>query len=136
MEKTVKADENPFAVEESHFADAKYYKKKGKSQHEERPKAPQVLLVPQETTLDLQEGEEDLVQAFKGLTLPLTQPEKVVTTPLKGFMTPKEGPEIEHGTIGPKAYDLLLKAGYDPAKDKAIGQLPPEVINNKHTWVK
>ncbi|GAA0138456.1 hypothetical protein LIER_00203 [Lithospermum erythrorhizon] len=74
----------------------------------------------------LQEAEEDLVQAFKGLTLLLTQHEKVVTSPLKGFVTPRKGPKIEHGTMGPKAYDLLLKAGYDPAKDKVMGQLPPE----------
>ncbi|GAA0184547.1 hypothetical protein LIER_31835 [Lithospermum erythrorhizon] len=84
MEKIVKAHENPFAVEEFHFADAKYYKKKGKSQHEEGLKAPQVLPVPQETISTLREAEEDLVQAFKGLTLPFTQPKKVVTTPLKG----------------------------------------------------
>ncbi|GAA0171787.1 hypothetical protein LIER_25742 [Lithospermum erythrorhizon] len=82
-------------------------------------------------TSALQEVEEDLVQAFKYLTLPFTQPEKVVTSPLKGFVTPKEGPKIEHGTMGPKAYDLLLKAEYDPIKDKIIGQLPPEVISNK-----
>ncbi|GAA0162580.1 hypothetical protein LIER_18642 [Lithospermum erythrorhizon] len=33
--------------------------------------------------------------------------------------------------MSPKAYDLLLKAGYDPIKDKVIGQLPPEVTGDK-----
>ncbi|GAA0170942.1 hypothetical protein LIER_25093 [Lithospermum erythrorhizon] len=86
MEKTVQADENPFAVEEFHFADAKYYKKNDKSQHEERAKAPQV-----------------------------------VTLPLKGFVTPKEGPKVEHETMDPKAYDLFLEDDYDPIKDQAMG---------------
>ncbi|GAA0159145.1 hypothetical protein LIER_15994 [Lithospermum erythrorhizon] len=85
----------------------------------------------QPSTSALQEAEEDLIQAFKGFTLPLTQPEKVVKTPLNGFVTPKKGPKIEDEIMGPKAYDLLLKAGYDPAKDKAMGQLPLEVTNNK-----
>ncbi|GAA0153191.1 hypothetical protein LIER_11493 [Lithospermum erythrorhizon] len=131
MKRIVKADKNSFVIEESHFADAKYYKKKDKSHQEKGPKAPQVPPSPQEVTSTLQEVEKYLVQAFKGLTLLLTQPEKVVMTPLKGFMTPKEGPKIEHGTMGPKAYDLLLKASYDPAKDKATGQPPPEVKNSK-----
>ncbi|GAA0174420.1 hypothetical protein LIER_27813 [Lithospermum erythrorhizon] len=126
MENIVKGDKNSFAVEESHFADAKYYNKKEKSQQEEGPKAPLVPSLPQETTSVLQEAEEDLVEAFKGLSLPLTQPKKVVITPLKDFVTPKKGPKIEHGTMGPKAYYLLLKPGYDPIMDKVMGQLPPE----------
>ncbi|GAA0172014.1 hypothetical protein LIER_25924 [Lithospermum erythrorhizon] len=45
----------------------------------------------------------------------------VSALPLKGCVTPQEGPKTEHDTMNPKAYDLLLKAGYDPTKDKAIG---------------
>ncbi|GAA0173820.1 hypothetical protein LIER_27356 [Lithospermum erythrorhizon] len=131
MEKTVKADENPFAIEESHFADGKYYKKRSKPQHEEGSEAPQTTSSPQTTISTLQEAEEDLVQAFKGLTLPLAQPEKVARSPLKTFVRLKEGPNIEHGSMGLKTYDHLLKAGYDPIKDKATRQLPPEVADNK-----
>ncbi|GAA0161204.1 hypothetical protein LIER_17571 [Lithospermum erythrorhizon] len=43
MEKTVKADENLFMVEESHFSDTKYYKKRDKSKLMEEPEAPRCL---------------------------------------------------------------------------------------------
>ncbi|GAA0166490.1 hypothetical protein LIER_21632 [Lithospermum erythrorhizon] len=71
--------------------------------------------------------EEEVIEALKGLTLPLTQAKKVTSTTLQGFVTPVQGPKIEHGTMSPKAYDLLVKAGYDPTEDTAIGKLPPKV---------
>ncbi|GAA0177937.1 hypothetical protein LIER_29771 [Lithospermum erythrorhizon] len=36
----------------------------------------------------------------------------------------------------PKAYDLLLKAGYDPTKDAIMGKLPPEVAEIKRRTLK
>ncbi|GAA0156376.1 hypothetical protein LIER_13889 [Lithospermum erythrorhizon] len=121
VDKKVKAEKNPFIVEKSHFADAKYYKKKNKPQDIEGPETPQMPLAFQTATPALQKSEEDIIEVLKRLTLPLTQPEKVAASPLKGFVTPQEGPKIEHDTMGPKAYDLLLKAEYDPIKDKAMG---------------
>ncbi|GAA0159754.1 hypothetical protein LIER_16460 [Lithospermum erythrorhizon] len=129
--KMVNADENPFTVEKAHFVDAKYYKKKTKPQYKEHPKAPQVPLSPQTAALALQKEEEDIVKTIKCLTLPLTYPEKVATLPLKGFLTPQERPKAEYGSMDSKAYDLLLKADYDPSKDKAMRQLSPEVIGDK-----
>ncbi|GAA0181216.1 hypothetical protein LIER_30217 [Lithospermum erythrorhizon] len=32
----------------------------------------------------------------------------------------------DHGTMNPKAYDLLVKAGYDPTKDATVGKATPE----------
>ncbi|GAA0153767.1 hypothetical protein LIER_11929 [Lithospermum erythrorhizon] len=57
--------------------------------------------------------------------------EKVVCTHLKGFVVPVNGQKVEHGTLRPKAYDLLVKAGYDPTEDKSMGQFPPEVTGDK-----
>ncbi|GAA0139071.1 hypothetical protein LIER_35023 [Lithospermum erythrorhizon] len=37
------------------------------------------------------------------------------------------GPKIEHGTINPKAYDLLVRVGYDPTKDAARSGSTPEI---------
>ncbi|GAA0146006.1 hypothetical protein LIER_06057 [Lithospermum erythrorhizon] len=58
---------------------------------------------------------------------PLTQVEKVVSTTLKGFVTRVQGPKIEHGTMNPLAYDLLVKEGYDPTKDAAMSKSVPKV---------
>ncbi|GAA0163877.1 hypothetical protein LIER_19646 [Lithospermum erythrorhizon] len=122
----VKADETPFTVEKYHFDDNKYYRKKNKPQHKEGPEALQMPLASQIATSALQKVEEDIVEALKGLTLPVTQ-----LPPPKGFVTLKEGPQMEHVTMGPKSFDLLRKADYDFTKDKAMGQLPPEVIGDK-----
>ncbi|GAA0175801.1 hypothetical protein LIER_41978 [Lithospermum erythrorhizon] len=71
------------------------------------------------------------MKALKGLTLPLTQLEKVASAPLKGFVPPASGPKVEHGTMEPKAYDHLVKAGYDPKKGKTLGKLSQEVASDK-----
>ncbi|GAA0145399.1 hypothetical protein LIER_42857 [Lithospermum erythrorhizon] len=65
------------------------------------------------------------------MTLPLTRPDKVAALLLKGFVTPQEGPKMEHGIMDTKGYDLLLNVGYDPTKEKAIGQLSPEITCDK-----
>ncbi|GAA0163238.1 hypothetical protein LIER_19150 [Lithospermum erythrorhizon] len=52
---------------------------------------------------------------------------------LKGFLTPVQGPKLERGTMNPRAYDLLVKEGYDPTKDAAMGKFIPEVKTHGHT---
>ncbi|GAA0180979.1 hypothetical protein LIER_30182 [Lithospermum erythrorhizon] len=71
--------------------------------------------------------EIEVIEALKGLTLPLTQEENVASTILKGFVTPVQEPKIELRTVNPKAYDFLVKVGYDPTKDAAMGKSTPEV---------
>ncbi|GAA0164536.1 hypothetical protein LIER_20143 [Lithospermum erythrorhizon] len=56
---------------------------------------------------------------------------KVAPTPPKGFVPPTSGPKVEYGTIGPKAYDRLVMAGYDPKERKTLGEFPPEVTGDK-----
>ncbi|GAA0141576.1 hypothetical protein LIER_02693 [Lithospermum erythrorhizon] len=123
MEGTIKADENPFTTEEAHFADAKFYQRNMTDglQPTERPEA------PKEAQPSHHDREGEVIEALKKLTLPLTQAEKVVSTTLKGFVTLVQEPKIEHGTINPKAYDLLVKVGYDPTKDAAMSRPTPEV---------
>ncbi|GAA0163540.1 hypothetical protein LIER_39616 [Lithospermum erythrorhizon] len=123
MEGTIKEDENPFTTEEAHFADAKIYqrKKMDSPQPKEGAEAPKAVQPKPPNK------EEEVIEAHKGLTLPLIQGEKVASTTLKGFVTPVEGPKIEHGTMNPKAYDLLVKEGYDPTKDATMSRSVPEV---------
>ncbi|GAA0155095.1 hypothetical protein LIER_12908 [Lithospermum erythrorhizon] len=96
------ADENPFTVEESHFADAKYYQKK--KENEPQPH-------------EVQEEHKVL--------------EKVVAAPLNGFVALVNGQKVEHATMRQKTYDILVKAGYDPTEDKSMGQFPHEVTGDK-----
>ncbi|GAA0173894.1 hypothetical protein LIER_27401 [Lithospermum erythrorhizon] len=56
---------------------------------------------------------------------------KVPSTPLKGFIPPASGPKFEHGTMGTKAYNLLVKVRFNPEENKVIGKLPPEVTGSK-----
>ncbi|GAA0149658.1 hypothetical protein LIER_36967 [Lithospermum erythrorhizon] len=123
----ITADENPFTIEEAHFVNAKFYQKKKRDglqprEELEASKAAQ----PSHPSKD-----EEVIEALKGLTLPLTHAKKVPSTMLKGFVIPVQGPKIEHGTINSKAYDLLVKAGYDPTKDAAMDKLPPKVTESK-----
>ncbi|GAA0159366.1 hypothetical protein LIER_16157 [Lithospermum erythrorhizon] len=125
--RTIKAYENPFTIKESHFVDAKYYQRKKTS--EAQPKEePDACKAARPTHPDTS---EKVTEALKGLTLPLTQAKEVASTSLKGFVTQVQGSKIEHGMLNPKAYDLLVKAGFDPAKDVGMGKLPPEVIEGK-----
>ncbi|GAA0147060.1 hypothetical protein LIER_06855 [Lithospermum erythrorhizon] len=39
--------------------------------------------------------------------------------------------KVEYGTMGPRAYDLLVKPGYDPEEGKTLGELPPKVTGDK-----
>ncbi|KAL0449415.1 UNVERIFIED_CONTAM: hypothetical protein Slati_1497900 [Sesamum latifolium] len=95
--KKVLADDKPFIETDSHFADAKYYLGK--------------------------------------LVLPLTNIDARKPQPLKGFVRPTQGPEEEHGETSnlqtakgfdPKAYKLLVKAGYNPQDRDTLEKLSPE----------
>ncbi|GAA0145342.1 hypothetical protein LIER_05560 [Lithospermum erythrorhizon] len=116
-ERTIKADENCFTVEESHFAYAKYYQKKkaNERQPHERPEMPEMV------TLILHSEDNEIAKELHGLTMPLTHLEKVVLTPLKGFVVPVNGQKVQHETMEPKVYDLLGKADYEIMEDKSMG---------------
>ncbi|GAA0170903.1 hypothetical protein LIER_25063 [Lithospermum erythrorhizon] len=105
LERMIKDDENPSTIEESHFADAKYYQRK--------------------------KTKEEVIKALEGLILPLTQVKKVASTPLKGSVTPVQWSKIEHRMLNPKADDLLVKTGSDLVKDVGMAKLPPEVTESK-----
>ncbi|GAA0174311.1 hypothetical protein LIER_27732 [Lithospermum erythrorhizon] len=100
-------------------------KRTSESQPKEAQEAPRTAQPTHPST------NEEVIQALKGLTLPLTQVEETASTLLKSFVTPVQTPEIEHGMPNPKAYDLLVKAGYDPAKDAGMVKPPPEVTEGK-----
>ncbi|GAA0184177.1 hypothetical protein LIER_31465 [Lithospermum erythrorhizon] len=102
----IKADKNPLAIDESHFVDAKYYQRNKTS--EAQPKEAQEA--PKAAQPTHPNENEEVIEALKGLTLPLTQAEEVASTPLKGFFTLVQGSKIEYGMPNPKAYDLLVKA--------------------------
>ncbi|GAA0163119.1 hypothetical protein LIER_39527 [Lithospermum erythrorhizon] len=91
------------------------------------PKPTERLEAPKAIQPSHPDKEIEVIETLKGLMLQLTQAEKVASTMLKGFMTPVQGSKIEHGTMNPKAYDLLVKAGYDPMKDATMSRSTPEV---------
>ncbi|KAF8405954.1 hypothetical protein HHK36_008032 [Tetracentron sinense] len=74
------------------------------------------------------------LKALNGLTFPITKliSSTVSKPPLKGFVRPSQGPEIEHGSLpterteegfDPNAYKLLAKAGYDYKDSPPLGKL-------------
>ncbi|KAL0428071.1 UNVERIFIED_CONTAM: hypothetical protein Slati_2981900 [Sesamum latifolium] len=69
--------------------------------------------------------------AKKGKEINLKQPSK---SPLKGFVpsTQEEGEHeafaIDEKKFDPKAFKLLIKAGYNPKEKLSLGELPPEAI--------
>ncbi|KAL0396391.1 UNVERIFIED_CONTAM: hypothetical protein Scaly_0087500 [Sesamum calycinum] len=79
-------------------------------------------------------------ESLKSLTLPLTQinmkqPSK---PPLKGFVPSTQEEEGGHEALAidekgfdPKAFKLLIKAGYDPKEKLNLGKLPPEATGKK-----
>ncbi|KAL0463426.1 UNVERIFIED_CONTAM: hypothetical protein Slati_0230200 [Sesamum latifolium] len=73
--------------------------------------------------------------SLKELVLPLTNIDARKPQPLKGFVRPTQGPEEEHGETSnlqtakgfdPKAYKLLVKAGYNPQDRDTLEKLSPE----------
>ncbi|GAA0157682.1 hypothetical protein LIER_38496 [Lithospermum erythrorhizon] len=65
-ERTIKADENPFIINESYFADAKCYQRKNtnEAQPKEEPEAHKA------TQPSYPSAEEEVTETLKGLTLP------------------------------------------------------------------
>ncbi|GAA0150920.1 hypothetical protein LIER_09753 [Lithospermum erythrorhizon] len=127
IERMIKADENPFTVEESQFSNAKYFQRKKVTE----PQQLEVLETSKTEPLILPRKDDKIKKALQGLTLLLTQLDKVASMLLKGLKPPASGPNIEHGTMGTKSYDLLVKAGHNPEEDKSMGQLQPEVTGDK-----
>ncbi|KAK4380953.1 hypothetical protein Sango_3015200 [Sesamum angolense] len=75
------------------------------------------------------------VELLKGLTLSLTQINMKQSSkpPLKGFAPSTQEQEGIHKALAinekgfdPKAFKLLIKAGYDPKEKLSLGKLPPE----------
>ncbi|KAL0461279.1 UNVERIFIED_CONTAM: hypothetical protein Slati_0015500 [Sesamum latifolium] len=133
----VLGDSKLFAEAESHFADAKYYiadAKKGKEiLPSEEPKSYNSQSIKKNNSSAIE------VEVSKGLILPLAQinmkqPSK---PPLEGFVpSTQEEREYEVVTIDekgfdPKAFKLLIKAGYNPIEKLSLGKLPPEAAGKK-----
>ncbi|KAL0302096.1 UNVERIFIED_CONTAM: hypothetical protein Sangu_2501200 [Sesamum angustifolium] len=136
--KKVLGDNKPFTEAESHFADVKYYiecANKGKE-----------ILLPEKpkscNNQNARKNESSTLEpeSLKSLTLPLTQinmkqPSK---PPLKGFVPSTQEEEGGHEALAidekgfdPKAFKLLIKAGYDPKEKLNLGKLPPEATSKK-----
>ncbi|KAL0299019.1 UNVERIFIED_CONTAM: Transposon Tf2-12 polyprotein [Sesamum radiatum] len=136
--KKVLGDNKPFTEAESHFADAKYYIEDANKRKE--------ILPPEEpkscNNQNARKNESSTLEpeSLKSLTLPLTQiimkqPSK---PPLKGFVPSTQEEEGGHEALAidekgfdPKAFKLLIKAGYDPKEKLYLGKLPPKATDKK-----
>ncbi|KAL0401720.1 UNVERIFIED_CONTAM: hypothetical protein Slati_4201900 [Sesamum latifolium] len=142
---TVLADDKPFTEAESHFADAKYYLRSTKAKQDSSVgKSEQQINQDEKKTTSSAGGNEDRakVKAFlegfdslKELVLPLINIDARKPQPHKEFVRPTQGPEEEYGETSklqtakgfdPKAYKLLIKAGYNPQEKDALGKLSPK----------
>ncbi|KAL0449509.1 UNVERIFIED_CONTAM: hypothetical protein Slati_1507300 [Sesamum latifolium] len=143
--KKVLADDKPFTETESHFADAKYYLGSTKAKQDSSVGKPEQQINQDEgKTTSSAGGSENRPKmkaslegfdSLKELVLPLTNIDARKPQPLKGFVRPTQGPEEEHGETSnlqtakgfdPKAYKLLVKAGYNPQDRDTLGKLSPE----------
>ncbi|KAL0434505.1 UNVERIFIED_CONTAM: hypothetical protein Slati_2784800 [Sesamum latifolium] len=134
----VLGDSKPFTEAESHFIDTKYYiedAKKGKEVlPSEEPKSYNSRSIGKNDSSAIE------VELSKGLTLPLTQinmkqPSK---PPLKGFVPSTQEEEGGHETLvidekgfDPKAFKLLIKAGYNLKEKLSLEKLSSETIGKK-----
>ncbi|KAL0410996.1 UNVERIFIED_CONTAM: hypothetical protein Slati_3689300 [Sesamum latifolium] len=131
--KKVLGDSKPFTEAESHFIDAKYYIEGAKKEKEILPSEEPKLYSNQNTRKN--DSSTIKVELSKDLILPLTQislnqPSK---PPLKGFVPSTQEEEGGHEALAidekgfdPKAFKLIVKAGYNPKKKPSLGKLPPE----------
>ncbi|KAL0367528.1 UNVERIFIED_CONTAM: hypothetical protein Sradi_3642900 [Sesamum radiatum] len=136
--KKVLGDNKPFTEAESHFADAKYYIEGDKKVKEVSPSEEPKSCGNQSTKKN--DSSTMKVELSKDLTLPLTQinlkqPSK---PPLKGFVpsTQEEGGRhealaIDEEGFDPKAFKLLVKAGYNAKEKLCLGKLPLEATGKK-----
>ncbi|KAL0281864.1 UNVERIFIED_CONTAM: Retrovirus-related Pol polyprotein from transposon opus [Sesamum angustifolium] len=136
--KKVLGDNKPFIETESHFADAKYY-------IEDANKGKEILPPEEQKSYNNQNARKNESstlepESLKSLTLPLTQinmkqPSK---PPLKGFVPSTQEEEggqealaINEKGFDPKAFKLLIKAGYDPKEKLNHGKLSLEATCKK-----
>ncbi|KAL0333076.1 UNVERIFIED_CONTAM: Transposon Tf2-12 polyprotein [Sesamum calycinum] len=136
--KKVLGDNKPFTEAESHFADAKCYIEDANKGKEILPSEEPKSCNNQDTRKNDSSTLEP--ESLKSLTLPLTQinmkqPSK---PPLKGFVSSTQEEERGHEALAidekgfdPKAFKLLIKAGYDPKEKLSLGKLPPEATGKK-----
>ncbi|KAL0435059.1 UNVERIFIED_CONTAM: hypothetical protein Sradi_0213800 [Sesamum radiatum] len=131
--KKVLGDNKPFTEAESHFADAKYYIEGDKKVKEVSPSEEPKTCGNQNAKKD--DSSTMKAELSKDLTLPLTQInlKQPSNPPLKGFVpsTQEEGEghealAIDGEGFDPKAFKLLVKAGYNPKEKLSLGKLPPE----------
>ncbi|KAL0288272.1 UNVERIFIED_CONTAM: hypothetical protein Sradi_7101100 [Sesamum radiatum] len=137
--KKVLGDNKIFTKAKSHFADVKYYIENTKKRREVLPsKKPKPCGIPSTR----KNGSSAIkVELSKDLTLPLTQinSKQPSKPPLKGFV-PSIQEEEEGGYealaiyekgFDPKAFKLLIKAGYNPKEKLSLGKLPSEATSKK-----
>ncbi|KAL0295643.1 UNVERIFIED_CONTAM: hypothetical protein Scaly_3095500 [Sesamum calycinum] len=129
--KKVLGDNKPFTEAESHFADAKYYIEDANRGKEILPPAEPKSCNNQDTRKNDSSTLEP--ESLKNLTLPLTQinMKRPSKPPLKGFVPSTQEEEGGHEALAidekgfdPKAFKLLIKAGYDPKEKLNLGKLP------------
>ncbi|KAK4389806.1 hypothetical protein Sango_2317600 [Sesamum angolense] len=132
--KKVLGDNKPFTEAESHFIDTKYYIEDAKKGKEVFPPEEPKSCNNQDTRKNDSSTLE--VELSKDLTLLLTQIN--VKQPLKGFVPSTQEEEREHVALAidekgfdPKAFNLFIKAGYDPKEKLSLGRLPPEATGKK-----
>ncbi|PIM99216.1 hypothetical protein CDL12_28292 [Handroanthus impetiginosus] len=152
MVKRVLADDRPSTEAESYFADAKYYFKKGSRVKED-------LCNERDDQIGGNRTKNEVLVSFDNdskatlsklelpneLILPLTKLDLKKPQPLKGFVRPVEGAKVEHGEFlnlqgegcfDPKAYKLLLKAGYNPQECPSLEKFPPEATREQTDGLK
>ncbi|KAL0412291.1 UNVERIFIED_CONTAM: hypothetical protein Slati_3818800 [Sesamum latifolium] len=129
-------DSKSFTEAEAHFADAKYYIEGARKEKEVLPSEEPKSYSNQSTRKN--DSSTIKVKLSKDLILPLTQinlkqPSK---PPLKGFVPSTKEEEEGHEALAidekgfdPKAFKLLVKAGYNTKEKPSLGKLPPEAIS-------
>ncbi|KAL0405689.1 UNVERIFIED_CONTAM: hypothetical protein Slati_3882800 [Sesamum latifolium] len=134
--KKVLDDSKPFTEAESHFADAKYYIEGAKKEKEVLPSEEPKSYSNQSTRKN--DSSTIKVELSKDMTLPLTQIslKKPSKPPLKGFVPSTQDEEGGHEALtidekgfDPKAFKLLVKAGYNPKEKPNLGKPPPEATD-------
>ncbi|KAL0297869.1 UNVERIFIED_CONTAM: hypothetical protein Sangu_3175500 [Sesamum angustifolium] len=135
--KKVLGDNKPFTEAESHFADAKYY-------IEDANKGKEILPPEEPKSCNNQNTRNNESSTLEPESLksqlPLTQinTKQPFKPPLKGFVPSTQEKEGWHEALAidekgfdPKAFKLLIKAGYDPKEKLNLGKLPPEATGKK-----
>ncbi|KAL0430532.1 UNVERIFIED_CONTAM: hypothetical protein Sradi_0679200 [Sesamum radiatum] len=134
----VREQKQAFTEVESHFTDVKYYIEGDKKVKEVLPSKEPKSCGNQSTKKN--DSSTMKAELLKDLTLPLTQinlkqPSKPL---LKGFVpsTQEEGGghealAIDEERFDPKAFKLLVKAGYNPKEKLSLGKLSPEATDKK-----